>query len=66
MKNKFEADERGNVPGPGKNPDPDDENRLRPGESISEDDQHVGRKIKEEQPSDAEPGYANNDNLPNP
>jgi hypothetical protein len=59
---EFEANEHGNVPGPGR---ADEASRVRPGEAISEKDQRVGRKIKEVEPSDAEPGYANNDNLPN-
>jgi hypothetical protein len=62
----FEADEHGNVPGPGKNPKDDDGARVRPGKAIGEKDRRVGRKIKQEEPSGDEPGYANHDNLPNP
>jgi hypothetical protein len=37
---------------------------VRPGDRISERDHRIGRKIKREEPSGDEPGYANHDNLP--
>lgn len=58
--------ERGNASGPAKAPDAEDESRVRPGEAIREEDRRVGRKIKKEQPSGDEPGYANHDNVPDP
>lgn len=63
---QSKADERGSAEGPETAPDAEHESRVRPGETIREEDRRVGRKIKKEQPSGAEPGYANNDNLPNP
>lgn len=60
------VDERGKASGPEKVPDAEDESRLRPGEAIGEEDRRVGRKIKKEQPSGDEPGYANDDNVPDP
>jgi hypothetical protein len=58
------ADERGSAASE-KTGDAERGNRVRPGETIREEDRRVGRKIKQEQPSGAEPGYANTDNLPN-
>ena len=63
---QSEINERGEASEPGKAPHKDDGARVKPDEKISEKDRRIGRRIKQEQPSDAEPGYANNDNVPNP
>ena len=60
------TNERGEASEPGKAPRKDDGARVKPGEKISDKDRRIGREIKQEQPSDAESGYANNDNVPNP
>ncbi|MDN5782992.1 MAG: hypothetical protein L0H23_13385 [Luteimonas sp.] len=37
---------------------------VRPEDRIGERDHRIGKQIKREQPPGAEPGYANDDNLP--
>jgi hypothetical protein len=61
--NENDGRKRGNAPEPGH--PRDDGDVVRPEDRIHDRDHRVGRQIKREQPSGDEPGYANDDNLPN-
>lgn len=49
---------------PGRKDDRNDGDVAHPDDRIGERDHDVGRKIKREQPPGDEPGYANDDNVP--